>query len=84
LEVSKTLDEKELNSVKEQLIGRYQINMEDSQTQMVNLLMDEMDGNAGEFYEYEGKIRKVDLEDVKNLAKKVAEGNYSSFALVPE
>ncbi len=83
-DVSKNLDEKELNSIKEQLIGRYQINMEDSQVQMVNLLMDEMDGDAQEFYEYEEKIKKVNLEDVKNLAKKVANGDYSFFALVPE
>jgi len=43
--------------------------MEDSQIQMVNLLMDEMDGNAEEFYEYEERIKGVNLDDVKNLAK---------------
>ncbi len=83
-DVAKNLDEKELNSVKEQLIGRYQISMEDSQVQMVNLLMDEMDGDAREFYEYEERIKKVNLDDVKALAKKVALGDYSFFALVPE
>lgn len=82
-EVMKNLDLKELNAVKEQLIGQYQINMEDSQIQMVNLLMNEMDSNAKKFYEYEGKIRKVKLEDVKKLAEKVAKGNYCFFALVP-
>ncbi|MDD5699572.1 MAG: pitrilysin family protein [Candidatus Nanoarchaeia archaeon] len=82
--VAETLDNKEFESIKEQLIGQYQISMEDSQTQMVNLLMDEMDGNAKKFYEYEEKIKGVKLEDVKKLAGKVAKGDYCFFALVPE
>lgn len=83
-DVAKTLDNKEFESIKEQLIGQYQINMEDSQIQMINLLMDEMDSSAKKFYEYEEKIRGVKLEDVKRLAEKVAKGDYSFFALVPE
>lgn len=83
-DVARNLSSKEFESIKEQLIGQYQISMEDSQTQMVNLLMDEMDGDASEFYEYEGKIKKVRLEDVKRLADKVAKGDYCFFALVPE
>ncbi len=83
-DVAKSLGEKEFESIKEQLIGQYQINMEDSQVQMVNLMLDEMDGNAKKFYEYIEKIREVKLEDVKRLAEKVAKGDYSFFALVPE
>ena len=79
--VSKELKEKELNSVKEQIIGNYQISIEDSQHQMVNLLMHEIDGSAKDAYEFEEKIRKVKLEDVKTLAKIK---KYSFFALVPE
>jgi len=82
--VSLDLDEKELNSVKEQLIGQYQINMEESQIQLVNLLHSEICGDAKEFYEFEEEIRKVKLKDVKELARKVYEGDYSVFALVPE
>jgi predicted Zn-dependent peptidase len=82
--ISKDLDEKELDSVKEQLIGNYQISMEDSQTQLVNLLASEIHGNAKTFYEFEDKIKKVKLEDVKELAGKVKDRNYSFFALVPK
>jgi len=79
--VSEELTEKELAQTKEQLIGNYYIDMEDSQAQLVNLLMDEIDGNAQEFYNYEKNIRSVKLKDVKELAKIK---NYSFFALVPE
>ena len=75
------LTEAELIRVKEQLIGNYQIYMEDSQIQLVNLLLYEMDGNAKEFYNFVKNISDVKLEDVKELAKIK---NYSFFVLVPE
>jgi len=79
--VAEGLTEKELNQVKEQLIGNYHISMEDSQMQLMGLLLHEIDGNAKEFYEFEENISKVKLEDVKDIAdiKK-----YSFLALVPE
>ena len=79
--IVKELSEKELNQVKEQLIGNYHISMEDSQVQLIGLLLNEIDGNAKEFYEFEKKIRAVKLKDVKKMAKLK---NYSFFALVPE
>jgi len=79
--VAKSLDEEELNQVKEQLIGNYQISMEDSQMQMINLLSYEIEGNAENFYKFEKNISDVKLEDVKDLAKIK---KYSFFALVPE
>ena len=79
--VTEGLSEKELKQVKEQLIGNYQISMEDSQNQMVNLLLHEIDGDAKEFYEFEKNISDVKLKDVRDLAKIK---NYSFFALVPE
>ena len=79
--VSKELSEKELGQVKEQIIGNYQISMEDSQNQMVNLLMHEIDRNAEDAYEFEDNIKKVKLKDVKNLAKIK---KHSFFALVPK
>ena len=79
--VAEGLGEKELKEVKEQLIGNFHISMEDSQTQMVNLLFSEAEGNAKDFYDFEEKIRVVKLEDVKELAKLK---DYSFFALVPE
>ena len=78
--VSKNLTEKELRETKEQEIGNYQISMEDSQSQLVNLLSYEIDGNAKEFYNFEKDISSVKLDDVKKLAKIK---NYSFFALVP-
>lgn len=79
--VAKNLGKKELNEVKEQIIGNYQISSEDSQVQMMELLTAEINGKAEELYEYEKNIKKVSLEDVKELAKIK---DYSFFALVPE
>jgi predicted Zn-dependent peptidase len=79
--VSKDLTEQELNQVKEQLIGNHNISMEDSQNQLFNLISHELDGNAKEFYEFEEKIKKVKLRDVKKMANLK---RYSFFALVPE
>lgn len=81
--VSKDLGKKEFSQVKEQLIGNYYLAQEDSQSQMINLLSFELKGNAEELYNFEENIKKVKLEDVKDLAKKAPE-NYSFFALVPE
>jgi predicted Zn-dependent peptidase len=81
--VSKELTEKELNEIKEQLVGNYDISMEDSQTQLINLLLYEIDGDAKKFYDFEKNIRSVKLEDVKKLASEIKEKNYSIMALVP-
>jgi len=82
-DVAKNLEEDELNSVKEQMIGQWQIGMEDSQTQLVGLLMEEINGKAENYYDYEKKIRAVNLENVKNLAKTATE-KFSFYALVPK
>ncbi|MFA5953677.1 MAG: pitrilysin family protein [Candidatus Pacearchaeota archaeon] len=82
--VSESLDEKELNSVKKQLVGNYHISMEDSQIQMVNLLASEIHTKAEDFYDFEKEINKVKLADVKEMASKVKKGNYSLFILEPE
>ncbi|MEK6823705.1 MAG: pitrilysin family protein [Nanoarchaeota archaeon] len=81
--VAKDLTEQELKEIKEKLIGNYQISMEDSQTQMMNLLISEIQGDAKDFYEYEKNISKVKLKDVKELASRFKE-NHSFFALVPK
>ncbi|MEK6945695.1 MAG: pitrilysin family protein [Nanoarchaeota archaeon] len=81
--VGEGLEEKELQSIKDQLIGNYNIAMEESMSQMANLLYHEADGNAEEFYEFEKNIKEVKLEDVKKLAKEALKV-YSFFALVPE
>ncbi len=80
-DVAENLTEEELKQIKEQIIGNHYISMEDSQTQMVNLLISEIEGNAKDFYDFEKNISDVKLEDVKDLAKIK---DYSFFALVPE
>lgn len=79
--VSRDLSEKELSQAKEQITGNYKTSMENSEGQMHQLLLSEVDGMAKEFYEFEKKIRAVKLKDVKSLAKIK---KYSFFALVPE
>lgn len=79
--VSKELTAKEFSQSKEQLIGNYKISMEGSDTQMVQLLLSEVDDGFKEFYEFEKNIKTVKISDVKKLAKIK---KYSFFALVPE
>lgn len=79
--VSKELSEKELEQSKEQVLGNHKISMESSDSQMVQLLLFEVDGNAKDFYNFEKNIKAVKLKDVKELAKIK---KYSFFALVPE
>ena len=82
--VSEKLTTKELNSIKNQLIGQYKISMEDSQEQMINLLVSEIITKAEDFYDFEKNVSQVLLKDVKELAKKVSKGDYSFFALIPD
>ena len=77
------MGEEELKQVKEQMIGNYKIEMEDSQSQMFNLIAYEIDSKAEDFYEFEKRIREVKLNDVKELAKK-ARKKYSLFVLESE
>lgn len=79
--VANDLTEEELRQVKEQMIGNYQIAMEDSQNQMINLIFSEINEKAEDFYDFEEHIRTVNLEDVKSLANIK---DYSFMALIPE
>lgn len=81
--VSKNLTEKELNQVKEQIIGNHKMSTEDSQIQLANLLAYEMNGNAKDLYSFEKHVRNINLDDVKSIAKGV-KTKHSFFALVPE
>ena len=81
--VSKSLEDRELRQVKEQLIGNYQISMEDSQGQMADLLSYELCKDVKDYYRYEDFISKVRISDVKSMAKSAAE-DYSFFSLVPK
>lgn len=81
--VSKELGDEELRQAKEQIIGNYQISMEDSVRQMAALMRYEIQGNAGDFYKFEKDIKAVKISDVKKLASEALKKN-SFFALVPE
>ncbi len=81
--VSRELKERELNQVKEQIIGNFQIEMENSQTHMINLIYFEINGKAEDVYDFEKNIRNVNLEDVKSLARDAAK-KYSLMVLIPE
>jgi predicted Zn-dependent peptidase len=77
----KTLKEKELNQVKEQLIGNSKISREDSQGQMLDLLYNEIWTRAEDSYQYEDRIKQVKIEDLKKIA---SFKKYSFIALVPK
>jgi len=79
--VSKSLTEKELEEVKEQIIGNYMLLQEDSYNILLELLLNEIKGNASTSDEFVNKIRSVRLEDVKKLANIKY---YGFFALIPE
>ncbi|MEK6859606.1 MAG: pitrilysin family protein [Nanoarchaeota archaeon] len=76
----KELKQKEFDSAKETLIGLKQINKEKCDSTMVDLLSEEIGGNAENYYDYEKMINKVKLEDVRNLSKLKG---YSFVALLP-
>ena len=79
--VHKSLDEKELNQVKDQIIGNHLISQEDSHNILMNLIIEEIRGNAEEVERFVERVKSVKLKDVKELAKIK---DYSFFALVPE
>jgi predicted Zn-dependent peptidase len=79
--VAKTLDKKELEQVKEQIIGNYLISQEDSHNILIDLLINEIIGDARKAEEFVAKVKRVKLEDVKKMANIK---NYGFFALVPE
>lgn len=74
------LNKSDFNEGKERLIGLRQVNKEKSDMTMIELLQEEIGGNAEEFYKYEEKINSVKLQDVKNLSKLKG---YSFVSLVP-
>ncbi len=63
------LEKSNLEQTKEQLIGRYFLDMENSMKTAQNLMNEELSGNAEEYFSYPEKISEVKLSDVRNLAK---------------
>ncbi len=78
------ISEKEVEESKERLIGLRKIASEESISVMQKLIFSEIANEKSEdFYNYESKIRKVSLEDVKLIAKELLK-NYSVVKLIPE
>ena len=75
-----SISEDELTEAKVQAIGNRHVESEGSSETAVNLIMEEISGDAEDYYKYEEKINSVSLDDIKKLASKT---EYSSFSLGP-
>ncbi len=74
------ISEEELAEAKVQVIGNRQVESEGSNETAVNLIMEELSGDAEDYYDYEKKIDAVTLGDIKKLA---GISEYGSFSLGP-
>ena len=74
------LNQRDFDEAKERLIGLKQINQEKCDSTMMDLLQEEIGGDALNYYKYEDYINKVKLKEVKELSK--IKG-YSFVALLP-
>ncbi|MEM4215088.1 MAG: pitrilysin family protein [Candidatus Pacearchaeota archaeon] len=75
------LKAKDLEEAKEQCIGNWQLDMEDSEKTAAAITIQEIATKAEDFYVYDEKISDVKLRDVKNVAKIK---NYVVAAVVPK
>lgn len=79
----KEMKEKDLEEAKNRLIGLKAIGSEESARVMNELMYSELAGNAEEYYSENERIKKVKLEEVKKLAKKLI-SKYSTAVIVPK
>lgn len=77
----KDLEKKDFDEELEKLIGLREINKEKCDSAMIELLSEELNGNAENYYEYEENLKKVKLNDVRELGN-VKENSF--VALLPE
>ncbi|MCX6748083.1 MAG: pitrilysin family protein [Candidatus Pacearchaeota archaeon] len=76
----KNISNREFEQAKEQLIGLRKVESEESVNVMNALINEEISGKAEEFYDYDNKISKIKLEEVKAISR---QKGYSSVMLVP-
>ncbi|MEN9626517.1 MAG: hypothetical protein RL557_845 [archaeon] len=74
------LQQADLSEAKERLIGLKEISKEKCDSTMMDLLQEEIGGNAEHYYSYEENINKVNLKTVRKLSNL---RGYSFAALVP-
>lgn len=77
----KNLMQKDIEEVKEQLLGQRDISRENSVDVMNSLMFEEAVGEAENYYKYPEKISAVKLEDVRKIAQL---NSYSTFSLIPQ
>jgi predicted Zn-dependent peptidase len=75
------LKKSDFDEAKERLIGLREISKEKSDMTMIELLQEEIGGNAEDYYNYEERISSVNLEDVQKLSNLKG---HSFVALLPE
>jgi len=76
-----SIGEAELKEAKVQVVGNRHVESEGSNETAVNLILEEISGDAKDYYDFEKKIKGVKLEDIKRLAM-ISE--YASFSLGPQ
>ncbi len=77
----KDLKQADFDEAKERLIGLKEVNNEKCDSTMIELLQEEIGGDAQNYYKYEEEINKVKLKEVRELSKLKG---YSFVALLPE
>ena len=81
-QASENLTEKDIEEAKERLIGLRKVTSEESASVMNELLFTEIStGDSENYYKHEEEIRKVTLEEVKQMAKI---DKYSTASIVPK
>jgi len=76
----KNISEKELKEGKNQVIGNFDVESEDSDLTALNLVLEEIAGKAENYYKYEENVNRVSMEEIKKLANLP---DYSYFILTP-
>jgi len=76
------MSEKDLEEAKEMLVGLRRVSSEESSDVMNELMYYEMISKAEDYYEYEKKVRAVELAGVKKMALNCIK-KYSTAAIVP-
>ena len=76
----KDITQEELDEAKVQVVANRKVESEGSGETAVNLIMEEIKGDAEDYYNYEAGIGEGTLEDIKELAEKT---EFASFSLGP-
>lgn len=79
----KNMTAKDLDEAKERVIGLKKVMSEESANTMNEIMYYEILGKAEDYYKYEEMVKKVSLEQVKQLAVSLIK-DYSTAAIVPK